>query len=376
MEKDTEELLQGEQEVARRLNAIRNSKKVQEFIAGIKEDAENSGMSVKFKSRIKENESAINKYKKYIEQYGEADPEMWDSCGMMAIVEDIDEIYEFVKFFEENLTTREGGLSDYVQNPKAGYRSVHMYSTFEAEGITVPSEIQIKTEAMSIAQDTVHDSVYKLQDLPYEKRNELSTAMFPIFEKSADADKLEKRGDLEGAAGLRAEVEELRESSSQLFAENQPVVDNVWKEYGKVVFNHHNIDQIEGMLFMRNPNMTKEDKAKVNQQLSHSLDRLFEYYKENPNNDIQVPSISGNPQIDFAIHQLGSMDYSQFVQQVKSLNAVKEQTQQQEQVADARDFAKLDEEVTPEMRELMMRAISELSRATSKRTTDIDTERK
>ena len=70
------------------------------------------------------------------------------------------------------------------------------------------------------------------------------------------------------------------------------------------------------------------------------------------------------------------MDYSQFVQQVKSLNAVKEQTQQQEQVADARDFAKLDEEVTPEMRELMMRAISELSRATSKRTTDIDTERK
>lgn len=371
MERSTEELSQGEQEVARRLNAIRNSKKVQEFIAGIKEDAENSGMSVKFKSRIKENQSAINKYKKYIEQYGEADSEMWDSCGMMVIVEDIDEIYEFVKFFEENLTTREGGLSDYVQNPKAGYRSVHMYSTFEAEGITVPSEIQIKTEAMSIAQDTVHDSVYKLQDLPYEKRNELSTAMFPIFEKSADADKLEKRGDLEGAAGLRAEVEELRESSSQLFAENQPVVDNVWKEYGKVVFNHHNIDQIEGMLFMRNPNMTKEDKAKVNQQLSQSLDRLFEYYKENPNNDIQVPSISGNPQIDFAIHQLGSMNYSQFVQQVKSLNAMKEQTQQQEQVAGEKDFAQLDAEVTPEMRKSMM---SELSRAMQERTTDRNTD--
>ncbi len=374
MEKSTEELSQGEQEVARRLNAIRNSKKVQEFIAGIKEDAENSGMSVKFKSRIKENESAINKYKKYIEQYGEADPEMWDSCGMMVIVEDIDEIYEFVKFFEENLTTREGGLSDYVQNPKAGYRSVHMYSTFEAEGITVPSEIQIKTEAMSIAQDTVHDSVYKLKDLSYEKRSELSTALFPIFEKSADADKLEKRGDLEGATQLRTEVEELREANSQLFAEHQAVVDNVWKEYGKVIFNHHNIDQIEGMLFMRNPNMTKEDKAKVNQQLSQSLDKLFEYYKENPNSEIQVPSISGNPQIDYAIHQLGSMNYSQFVQQIKSLNAMKEQSQQQEQVADARDFAQLDAEVTPEMRKSMM---SELSRAMSEKTTDkdIDTER-
>ena len=328
-------------------------------------------MSVKFKSRIKENQSAINKYKKYIEQYGEADPEMWDSCGMMVIVEDIDEIYEFVKFFEENLTTREGGLSDYVQNPKAGYRSVHMYSTFEAEGITVPSEIQIKTEAMSIAQDTVHDSVYKLQDLPYEKRNELSAAMFTIFEKSADADKLEKRGDLEGASQLREEVQELREANTQLFSENQQVVDNVWKEYGKVIFNHHNIDQIEGMLFMRNPNMTKEDKAKVNQQLSQSLDKLFEYYKENSNSDIQVPSISGNPQIDFAIHQLGSMDYSQFVQQVKSLNAMKEQTQQQEQVAGEKDFAQLDAEVTPEMRKSMM---SELSRAMQERTTDRNTD--
>lgn len=371
MERSTEELSQGEQEVARRLNAIRNSKKVQEFIAGIKEDAENSGMSVKFKSRIKENQSAINKYKKYIEQYGEADPEMWDSCGMMVIVEDIDEIYEFVKFFEENLTTREGGLSDYVQNPKAGYRSVHMYSTFEAEGITVPSEIQIKTEAMSIAQDTVHDSVYKLQDLPYEKRNELSAAMFPIFEKSADADKLEKRGDLEGASQLREEVQGLREANSQLFSENQQVVDNVWKEYGKVIFNHHNIDQIEGMLFMRNPNMTKEDKAKVSQQLSQSLDKLFEYYRENSNSNIQVPSISGNPQIDFAIHQLGSMDYSQFVQQVKSLNAMKEQTQQQEQVAGKKDFAQLDAEVTPEMRKSMM---SELSRAMQERTTERNTD--
>ena len=195
--------------------------------------------------------------------------------------------------------------------------------------------------------------------------------MFTIFEKSADADKLEKRGDLEGASQLREEVQELREANTQLFSENQQVVDTVWNEYGKVIFNHHNIDQIEGMLFMRNPNMTKEDKAKVNQQLSQSLDKLFEYYKENSNSDIQVPSISGNPQIDFAIHQLGSMDYSQFVQQVKSLNAMKEQTQQQEQVAGEKDFAQLDAEVTPEMRKSMM---SELSRAMQERTTDRNTD--
>lgn len=369
MEKDTEELLQGEQEVSRRLNTIRNSKKVQEFIAGIKEDAENSGMSVKFKSRIKENESAINKYKKYIEQYGKADPEMWDSCGMMVIVEDIEEIYEFVKYFEEHLTTRENGLSDYVQNPKAGYRSVHMYSTFEAEDITVPSEIQIKTEAMSIAQDTIHDSVYKLQEMPYEKRNELSTAMFPIFEKSADANKLENRGDLEGAAQLRAEVEQLKNEHSDLFAENQAVVDNVWKEYGKVLFNHHNMDEVEGTLFLKNPNLTKEDKAKVTKQLGQALDSLFGYYKKNAQDNIEFPSISGDRNIDYAIYQLGSMSYSDFVREYKSMTQQKSQqeTKKEEPVSGTEDFAKLDEAVTPIMRKSMM---SELSRAIQEMTTD------
>ena len=65
------------------------------------------------------------------------------------------------------------------------------------------------------------------------------------------------------------------------------------------------------------------------------------------------------------------MDYSQFVQQVKSLNAMKEQTQQQEQVAGEKDFAQLDAEVTPEMRKSMM---SELSRAMQERTTDRNTD--
>lgn len=373
MEKGTDELSLGEQEVARRLNAIRNSKKVQQFIAGIKEDAENSGMSVKFKSRIKENQSAINKFRKYKEQSGIEDPEMWDSCGMMLIVEDEEEIYEFVRYMEEKLTTRENGLSDYVKNPKAGYRSVHMYSTFEADGITVPSEIQIKTEAMSIAQDTVHDSVYKLQDLPYEKRNELSTAMFPIFEKSADAAKLERRGDLEGASLLRTEVEQLRANSAQLFADNKATVDKVWKEYGKVVFTHHNIDEIEGTLFLAKQGITKEDKAKINQQLQESLDKLFEYYQENANDSIDYPSISGNPRIDFAIHQLSTMNYSEFVKEFKAMTSeqqkVAETSEKNEQVAGTDDFAKLDESVTPEMRQSMM---TEISRAMTERTTDKD----
>lgn len=373
MEKDTKELTSGEQEVVRRLDVIRNNKKVQQFITGLKEDAENSGMSVKFKSRIKENESAINKFRKYKETSGIEDPEMWDSCGMMLIVEDEEEIYEFVRYMEGKVTIRENGLSDYVKEPKAGYRSVHMYSTFEVDEITVPSEIQIKTEAMSIAQDTIHDSIYKLEDLSYEKRNELSTAMFTIFEKSADADKLERRGDLEGATQLRSEAEQARLDNEQLLSENQDVVDKVWLEYGKVLFTHHNIDEIEGRLFLNKQGLSKEDKVKINEQLQQSLEQLFEYYKENVNDSVAFPSISGNLGIDYAIHKLNTMDYSQFVKEFKAMTAEQqkaaEEPKKEELVAGISDFASLDESVTPEMRKSMM---SEISHAMTERTTDRD----
>ena len=337
MEEDTKELSAGEQEVVRRLNAIRDSKKVRDFIQDVKEDAENSGIAVKFKSRIKENASALNKFRKYIEQSGIEDPEMWDSCGMMLIVDDEEDIYKFVEYMEEKLTTREDGLSDYVKNPKAGYRSVHMYSTFAADGITVPSEIQIKTEAMSIAQDVTHDSIYKQEGLSWDTINQLTTVICPIAEKMADADKFEGRGQLEEAEELRKEAEQIRIDNAELLSEHQETVDSVWREYGKIVFTHHNIDEIEGALFLSNPDLSKEGKAKVDRQLQGLLDDLFDHYKENANDEIDVPRVSGNKEVDYAIYILGQMDYGQFVEEVKSMQKAEKDNKDKNKSKDSKE---------------------------------------
>lgn len=355
MEKDTEEISLIEQEIAKRLEVIRNNKAVQSFIQDVKEDAENSGMSVKFKSRIKEDESAINKFRKYKEQSGIEDPEMWDSCGMMVIVQDIDEIYEFLNFFEKRLDVRENGLSDYVQNPKAGYRSIHIYSTFEAEKTIVPTEIQIKTEAMAIAQDTIHDNIYKLESMPYEQRNELSAAMFPIFEKLQDAEKFERRGDIERAEQLRSEVEQQKEDNEQLLKDNQEVVNNLYKEYGKVLFTYHNMDEIDGAQFIKNSNMTKEQKSEFNKKLQNSLDYVFRFYQENIDTTINVPTVSGNSRMDYAIYKLSNMKYNDLVREVKNIKQLKIQTsEKQEVVAGISDFEQMDSFVSAEERKDMI----------------------
>ena len=358
MEKDTEEISLVEQEVARRLDVIINNKAVQDFIQDVKEDAENSGMVVKFKSRIKENESAINKFRKYKEQSGIEDPEMWDSCGMMVIVQDIEEIYEFVKFFEEKLDVRENGLSDYVQNPKDGYRSIHIYSTFEADGITVPSEIQIKTEAMAIAQDTIHDNIYKLESMPYEQRSQLSAAMFPIFEKSQDAEKFEKRGDKEQAQQLRSEVKQQKEDNAQLLADNQETVNNLYKEYGKVLFTYHNADDIDYKLLMKKPNMTKVQRSEFDKKVQNSLDYVFAYYQENTNTTINVPTVSGDYGIDYAIYKLSNMKYDDLVREVNNIKQLKTQSsEKQESVAGMLDFEQMDLMTSAEERRDMIEKI-------------------
>lgn len=355
MEKNTEEISLIEQEVAERLEIIRNSKAVQRFIQDVKEDAENSGMSVKFKSRIKENKSAINKFRKYKEQSGIEDPEMWDSCGMMVIVQDVEEVYEFVKFFEEKLDTRENGLSDYVQNPKDGYRSIHIYSTFEAEKTIVPTEIQIKTEAMAIAQDTIHDNIYKLESMPYEQRGKLSAAMFPVFEKLQDAEKFEGRGDTEQAKQLRNEVKQHKEDHTQLLSDNEEIVNNLYKEYGKVIFTYHNMDEIDGAQFMKNSNMTKEQKSEFNKKLQNSLDYVFKFYQENIDTSINVPEVSGNSATDYAIYRLSNMKYNDLVREVKSIQQLKAQNaEKQEVIAGISDFEQIDSLVLAEERRDMI----------------------
>jgi len=157
-------------------------------------------------------------------------------------------------------------------------------TTFLADGIIVPAEIQIKTVAMAIAQDAMHDSIYKLESMKPKVRKRLCTALFPVFEKNANADQFEKRGDFETATSLRAEACAIRDKNAQLFSENHEVVNNSWKEYAKALFKQHNLEEIMGALLLKKPSFTNEDKTELENQLDDGLNKLFAYLNMNDEN--------------------------------------------------------------------------------------------
>lgn len=315
MFEDTEEKKEAIIELIKSLEAIRSSKEVYELIDDMKHEAENSGSVLRVKTRIKENESAVRKYKKYEKQYGEHIPKIRDLCGMMIITDSIEDVYKCVDFFKDRFTDKT--MRDYIRSPNAGYRSIHLYSDFFTDNISIPMEIQIKTEAMSIAQDTTHDSIYKVESRDQKLRDELSTALFPIFEKFADADRFEERGNIERAKDLRTEAVAIRDANFSLFSINRDVVNNSWKSYGKALFKHHNLAAIEGGLILKNFAFETEDKEKLNQQLEDALEKLFAYYCENVREDVEIRELSTDRKIDYAIARLGTMNQQEFIEELK-----------------------------------------------------------
>jgi len=317
MSKSTEEKLEAIRKLINQLDAIRESKELQQFIMNLKHEVENSGMEVRFTSRIKEEESAVNKGKRQLSHNPDIEPYINDYCGTMMVVDGIDEVYAFATLFKEKLNLSDKAVHDYIQAPKAGYRSVHLNFTFLVGDINVPLEIQIKTEDMSIAQDTTHDSIYKLE---YENpviRDELSTVLFPIFEKNARASRLEMRGDIDEAIRLRKEAEEIRQENITLLSRHQDVVNKTWKEYGKVLFKHHNLESIQNGLLLKKQRLTKEDIWKMEAELETALEKMYEYYSQNIDEMVEFPIISGNRSMDYVIHRFGNMDHSEFVEELK-----------------------------------------------------------
>lgn len=124
---------------------------------------------VYMKTRIKEQDSAIQKLDirnfEYAEQIG-------DLFGAMIVTTNIDEAYKI----EEDLqkTFPNSVEEDYIKNPKFGYQSIHLNCKIEG----VPVEIQIKTEKMKIAQEIVHDSIYKNNNLNTKTKNMLSAMAY------------------------------------------------------------------------------------------------------------------------------------------------------------------------------------------------------
>lgn len=166
-----------EQLIVKKLEKIRKSgidKKIKQKIYNIISDEEFNDMMV----RTKTEESAIKKLQ--LRKYKKAE-ELRDLIGIMITTNTEEEAYKITKrIILENSDCK---IEDYIKHPKNGYKSIHLnYSLKTSEINDIPLEIQIKTENMRIAQELVHDKIYKNINLPPNVRDFLSTIMFKYIE--------------------------------------------------------------------------------------------------------------------------------------------------------------------------------------------------
>lgn len=122
------------------------------------------------KVRIKEEKSAIKKME--IRNFSSAD-QIGDLLGIMIVTKNKEEIYEIEK--ELKKIWEDTKIEDYIENPKYGYQSLHMNCKLNSN---IPIEIQIKTEEMRKAQEVVHESIYKNENLEESTRNILSSVIY------------------------------------------------------------------------------------------------------------------------------------------------------------------------------------------------------
>jgi hypothetical protein len=143
--------------------------------------------------------------------------------------------------------------------------------------------------------------------------------LFPIFEKLGEADKCEKRGDFQKTESLHADVRIYIEENKQLFSENAELINEVIREYGKVLFWANNENEIEGKNFLANPNMSKTEKIEIKKQLEQKLDKLLAYYKENIKDNVKFPCIFGDRQLDYSICKIKNMEYSELLKEIANI---------------------------------------------------------
>ncbi len=253
-----------EEEITEELERYSRSYNVRRAISNMQSMLENSGIELQFKSRIKSPQSAIAKYQKYIERDGVADTEMWDALGMMVIVENIEDIPRVKDLMTVQIGSQPRGENNYIKNPRAGYRSLHVWSKWGlwASNEQVPTEIQIKTRAMAIAQDAIHDSIYKDENISYQAREQLSSVLFPIFELAAEARKSERPG----PKFDKKRTNNLRQNIAKIINENREIledprykiaIDKAYREFAVASYMHENRDSIaklaeENALFIDN----------------------------------------------------------------------------------------------------------------------------
>ncbi len=394
-EMELEEMLEAvrktKEEAAKRIDIVNNSANkglARRRLSDIKSMLENAGVEFEFKSRVKEKESAMNKIQKYVDEKGVLDPEMWDTLGMMIIVEDESQCRDILEALESMMDERE--LCDYITNPKAGYRALHFYTQLEPmkqmepkvkhvfkaifsknpkekissnpnaifldrnqkerlgsnpnakeilqdsiriprekrfiekklgdSDFKIPTEIQIKTRAMAVAQSAIHDSIYKRKGITPEKRDQLSSILFPILEKTYDMYRLQPEAQKNGnqdtinkVNALRSEVEELLDNNVEFLSANREIIDETYKTFAIETIKAHNSKSI-GVI----ENAVKKQLQKVNMgYVAITVDTLLEqhfqsessfptrYASDSKNDFVRV---SPDPLINEMIYSASLMD--------------------------------------------------------------------
>lgn len=292
-----------------KLHTIKNSEEVREIIRCLYAHAENAG-ATKIKNRIKREESALTKFK--TKNYDSAE-KMEDLCGLMVLVENEEDIYNITAALEKVLPSFKE--TDYVQTPKAGYRSMHINSTYkdvkDLEGYNLPMEIQIKTMPMYIAQESIHNSVYKNYDLDEQTRTRLSTNLFPIIEKSVEMKNHLRDSNLSKAIELQEEILELRKANEDILKNYPDIINTIWKNVATISYKESINDDFELDSFLSQDTVIekKSKEAKLIELINKDFDHIYTNQIFASPKNIEI---SGDPKLDATMDKLDNMSKQEF----------------------------------------------------------------
>ncbi len=324
------------EEVAKKLlhelYLIEHNEKVEEQIANIKTDIEDSGIcnDLIFESRIKGPISALRKYSTSSEKslYQAKWNGMKDLLGLMLVVDTNDQVDSILKYIETHYSdyknpNSESLITDYrrVSSRKPETTSLKYvyedpthkdyqvndgYKSSKANLMidNIPIEIQVKTKAQYIAHLATHDSIYKNSQIEDKKtRYAVADKLFPYFE--AFAYLRLNRDDLS-----QKKIEKVEEDIKQIFEKNF----NYYNKYPKVFNEARCLFGVNFYLLQHRKEFLKDalfSRANFNLQLASSqIKQVYEYIYDRLSRE--KPSLKQTQLVSQTVDALVKLPYERY----------------------------------------------------------------
>lgn len=324
------------EEVAKKLlhelYLIEHNEKVEEQIANVKTDIEDSGIcnDLIFESRIKGPISALRKYSTSSEKslYQAKWNGMKDLLGLMLVVDTNDQVDSILKHIETHYSdyknpNSESLITDYrrVSSRKPETTSLKYvyedpthkdyqvndgYKSSKANLMIddIPIEIQVKTKAQYIAHLATHDSIYKNSQIEDKKtRYAVADKLFPYFE--AFAYLRLNRDDLS-----QKKIEKVEEDIKQIFEKNF----NYYNKYPKVFNEARCLFGVNFYLLQHRKEFLKDalfSRANFNLQLASSqIKQVYEYIYDKLSRE--KPSLKQTQLVSQTVDALVKLPYERY----------------------------------------------------------------